>query len=246
MKYLIVGGDSFSDKNFRSTDHPDLDTSWPKWPEMLAEKLGMKCINLAVGGKGNEFIYSTIQDQILSMHNKDEIGLVVAAWSQAQRRDWQLGQYDTNDNEISIPTRNWREDKIDVRGDLLYFIRRSLRYYSAFEILCKRYDIPYMHFQMIDMYTEYLHGRFKGQSAGSVNCSESEILKIIMKYDTTLDTSKFIGWPCTEALGGSPLNRIVFGEHNMNQFVISEEDSHPNADGQVVIADYIYNNMHIV
>ena len=246
MKYLIVGGDSFSDKGFRSTDHPELDTSWPKWPELLAEKLGMECINLAVGGKGNEFIYSTLQDQILSMSNKDEIGLVIAAWSQCQRRDYQLGEYAPRPpNNISIPTRNWREDKIDTRGDLLYFIRRSLRYYSAFEILCERYDIPYMHFQMIDLYVDYLAGRFRGQKS-PVECDESTILKIILGYDKIIDTSKFIGWPCANKLGGGPLNRIVFGEKNMNQYVISEEDPHPNADGQVALADYIYNNLPIV
>jgi len=40
-KILLVSGDSFSDKNFSTMIHPELDTSWPKWPELLADKLNM-------------------------------------------------------------------------------------------------------------------------------------------------------------------------------------------------------------
>ena len=59
-KILIVSGDSFSDKHFQTMIHPELDTSWPKWPEMLAEKLDMDCINLGRCGAGNDYIYETL------------------------------------------------------------------------------------------------------------------------------------------------------------------------------------------
>ena len=71
QKFLIVGGDSFTDKLFRSSAHPILDTSWPKWPEILAEKLDMQCINMGKAGQGNEYIYSTIQDIIVRQKDKD-------------------------------------------------------------------------------------------------------------------------------------------------------------------------------
>ena len=249
MKYLIVSGDSFSDKNFRSSDHPDLDTSWPKWPELLAEKLGMKCINLAIGGKGNEFIYSTLQDQILSMPNKDEIGLVIAAWSQCHRRDFQLGGYSLiDDDQIhTISGSNWQDNKIDSCGDLMYWVKRSLRYYSAFEILCERYNIPYAHTQMIHLYKDYLAGDFRNQEGhypGDSKRDEELILNILLDHDKMLDTSKFIDWPCVKPLGGLPINQEVFGELQQgNPWVISDLDDHPNAAGQVKIAEYIYDWM---
>lgn len=56
-KILIVSGDSFSDKNFRTWIHPELDTSWPKWPEIVAERMNMDCINLAKSGASNDYIY---------------------------------------------------------------------------------------------------------------------------------------------------------------------------------------------
>ena len=80
-KILIVSGDSFSDKDFRTFIHPELDTSWPKWPELLAKKLDMECINLAKSGAGNDYIYESLLETIQDT-DKNRIGLVIAGWSQ--------------------------------------------------------------------------------------------------------------------------------------------------------------------
>ena len=52
-KILLVSGCSNTDKDFYSELHPELDTSWPKWPELLAKKLDMDCVNLGKSGAGN-------------------------------------------------------------------------------------------------------------------------------------------------------------------------------------------------
>ena len=44
-KLLIVSGDSYTANNYKSILHPELDTSWPMWPELLADRLNMECIN---------------------------------------------------------------------------------------------------------------------------------------------------------------------------------------------------------
>ena len=64
MKKLIVSGCSWGDTNFFSSFHPDMDCDWPKWPEILAEKLGMECVNLCKCGAGQEYIYSSLCDYI--------------------------------------------------------------------------------------------------------------------------------------------------------------------------------------
>ena len=86
MKKLIVSGCSWCDNNFISVFHPELDCSWPKWPEMLAEKIGMECINLGKCGAGSEYIYNSLLETVT--HTSD-VGLVIAAWSKSERRDWQ-------------------------------------------------------------------------------------------------------------------------------------------------------------
>jgi hypothetical protein len=263
MKYLIVSGDSFTDDNFSTPHHPDLDCSWPKWPEILAEKLGMKLINLAICGKGQEFIYSSLQDQILSMPDKSEIGLVIAAWSQCQRRDYQMGGYYINpdDNIDSYTNSNWHDQRVDSKGDLVYWASKSLRYFSAFEMMCERYNIPYAHTQMIDLYKDYIGGKFGNKPPSGIDIAgqhlnmykgdrekdEAAILKLILSYDKIIDTSKFLGWPLAKELGGNPLNRDVFGEDYEDEepWIISYLDNHPNAAGQVKIAEYLYDRLDI-
>ena len=75
-KILLVSGCSNTEKDFNSELHPDLDCSWPKWPEILAKKLNMNCINLGLSGSGNEYIYSTLLEKIIST-DKNKIGLII-------------------------------------------------------------------------------------------------------------------------------------------------------------------------
>ena len=51
-KVLIASGDSWTKEK----------RSFPHWPEILANKLDMKYINLGCAGKGNEFIYNNMID----------------------------------------------------------------------------------------------------------------------------------------------------------------------------------------
>ena len=93
-KYLIVSGCSWGDPNFISAEHPDMDTSWKMWPEILAEKLDMKLINLCKSGQGQEYIYSTLIDKLQTIPIS-QIGLMIAAWSTAPRRDYQMSGFTT-------------------------------------------------------------------------------------------------------------------------------------------------------
>ena len=147
MKYLIVSGDSNTEANFESISHPDWDFSYKKWPELLAEKLGMKVINLAGGGQGNEFIYTTLRNEIVEIEDKSQIGLVIAAWSQAPRKDFKIGRL-----------KPWTSLRTDTHGNLPWWVERSLGFYLDFQILCERYNIPYVQFQMIELFEHYFAG----------------------------------------------------------------------------------------
>ena len=94
-KILLVSGCSFTAPKFYSHIHPDLDCSWPKWPELLAKKLDMKCINLSKSGAGQEYIYSSLVDTLQTL-NINDIGLVLPAWSTAPRRDFIDLQFPSN------------------------------------------------------------------------------------------------------------------------------------------------------
>ena len=241
MKYLIVSGDSNTAYDFDSISHPDMDFSYKKWPELLAEKLGMKCINVANCGSGNEFIYTTIRNEIVKIKDKSEIGLVIAAWSQAPRKDYKEGT-------------NWTALRVDPHGNLPFWVEKSLGHYLDFQILCERYNIPYVQFQMLELFEHYLRGIVPSQTdvyfgadpntrskyPGDKRKDEARILKFILEYEAKLDTSKFMGWPPVEELGGWRFkDKLDLWTNKESPMRVSPEDNHPNGPGHIAICDKI-------
>jgi len=209
MKKLIVSGDSCTEKEFDSPAHPDKDFDYPKWPEHVGKQLNMEVINLARGGSGNSFIYSSLQDAIMQIPN-DEIGLVIAGWTQSHRKDWEEGRLEHWRPGFKEPTFTmspWRSTRVDKDGDLIHFVRKSLRTYIAFQNLCENNNIPYFHFQMGDIFENMLHGlkpteaeiaRGKPRDSrekyrGSKSPDLRKILDLLTQY--TPHIKNFMGWP---------------------------------------------------
>ena len=249
-KILLTSGDSFTDKNWTSEMHPDYDTSYPKWPEILADKLGMENVNLGKGGSGNEYIYTSLLEYITNPKNSiDDIGLVVPAWSQIQRKDYQQGQ-----------SGRWVNTRIDPHGDAYSLSNRSLKFYLSFQILCERYNINYHQVQMINFHHDLINGLSYGHGKVSRDFSlrnkriiypydkikdTNRVLQCILEYEKRINTDKFIGWPIAEELGGFTLcsnGSPIFMKHDRSAKV-SEYDAHPNKKGHEMIAEYIYDRL---
>ena len=240
MKYLIVSGDSNTEANFESISHPDWDFSYKKWPELLAEKLGMKVINVAGGGQGNEYIYTTLRNEIVEIEDKSQIGLVIAAWSQAPRKDFKIGRLKT-----------WTSLRTDTHGNLPWWVERSLGFYLDFQILCERYNIPYVQFQMIELFEHYFAG-YPSQTEihygadpneqkkypGNEKLDKKYILKSIMDYEKKLDISKFMGWPPVKELGGWRFkDHLDLWDEKDSPMRVSTLDNHPNELGHIAVCD---------
>ena len=224
MKKLVVSGCSWGDQIFFSPFHPDMDCDWPKWPEILAEKLGMKCVNLCKCGAGQEYIYSSISDY-LQKTPKEEIGQVIAAWSTAPRRCFQIKN-------------RWSNDRKDMRGDIAYWTERSIRYQYAFQNLMEQTQLPYLHFQMISLYRGHLWELRKKIDKNKVEEMRKSVLDTIKNTPYKFN-DKFINWPGDDELGGYTLEFGVLKEEHK----ISELDRHPNAAGQQKIAEYLYDRL---
>ena len=137
-KYLIVSGCSFTTSHYRSSFHPEVHALWPKWPELLADKLDLKLINLGASGAGNEYILSSLVDEI-NKRNVNDIEMVIAAWSRCDRRDYSING-------------RWTNDRVDSRGDLDYHISRTNRYKQLLESFCNDKKVSCKQFQMIELY----------------------------------------------------------------------------------------------
>jgi len=187
-KKLIVSGCSFTDKNFYSQSEPNYDCSFTKWPELLAEKLDMDCINLGACGSGNHYIYSTLIEEIIRTP-KEEIGLVIAAWSQVQRDDFQkygkftprVFSYRDNYNKDMI----WRNKRTGKEGNIFYWMLDHLRRIVSFDSLCKSHNIPYRQVQMLSPFNAWLGGLMKTDFEIYRNQNNPDFVKRY-KYEPTI------------------------------------------------------------
>ncbi len=246
MKKLIVSGDSCTDLNFESICHPTWNFSWPKWPEHVAKHLGMELVCLAKGGQGNDFIYSTLQDEIMKTP-KEEIGLVIAGWTQCHRKDWQEGWYST-----------WNSLRVDQNGDLLNMIKKSLRHFISFQTLCERYNLPYMHFQMGNLFENMYYGLKPTETDRLLNPKLTDDDRVpykdlktkerdLLMFEHTVGEyedhiNNFMNWPFSVEFGGNNMLEIVQIEET-KELRVSELDNHPNEKGHKVLADELIKRM---
>jgi hypothetical protein len=210
----------------------------------------MNCVNLGKAGAGNEYIYSSLLDYISNPSiSKDSIGLVIAGWSQIQRKDYQQGQYG-----------RWTNLRNDPHGDAFSLANKSLKFYLSFQYLCEKFNLNYYQVQMINFHSDLLGGLKYGHGMIYDNPSlnnkvieyqydkekdKKRVLKCILSYDKKINTDKFIGWPIAWELGGFTLcsQATPIFDRNDKSVKVSDLDDHPNAKGQLKIAEYIHDRL---
>ena len=233
-KTLIVSGCSCTNPNFTSDYHPDMDCSWPKWPELLAEKLDMKCINLGHNGAGNTYIYTSLLDQIVKM-NPDDIGLVIPAWTQVHRKDIKVRGIWKHIGDISLPDYTAIRNKmppISVAGNA----DKSLTYYYNLQEICKSKKIPLKQFQMLP----FFRSSKRAPKDLFMTWGDLEMLNN-HPYFNKIDDN-FIGWPTEKRLGGFNFCDDILDIYaNEKTYCISDLDNHPNTKGQEKIAEFLYD-----
>ena len=163
-KKLIAIGCSFTEHYLNNPMSPDFDHNFPRWPQHLADKLDMECVNLGAAGQGNEYILSKLIDTVLSEKN---IGLVVLMWSEWIRQDFQdpaNGWYSFHPHRDNSETEKYPIDSKSRNSILQYnntydVTMKSLRHFLIAQMLLK--DIPYLMIQG----TSPLKGKFPGSNA---------------------------------------------------------------------------------
>tara|TARA_Y100001972_G_scaffold103960_1_gene130608 strand:+ start:496 stop:1185 length:690 start_codon:yes stop_codon:yes gene_type:complete len=226
-KILLVSGCSFTTHDFVSVYHPEKDCSYEKWPKILAEKLNMDCINLGRSGAGNEYISNTLIDQIEAM-DKSKIGLVIPAWSQCRRRDYQT-YFERSKSTI------WRHEMYDLHGDTRYWIRKSLKTQYFFQIYCDYYNIPYKQVQMIELFKDNLKIK---------TTVEKEHYNVFAKSEVYFNKLKnFIGETSSILSLQDVLTDNRARGEKYEEFSLSSQDRHPSEKGHHLIAEYIYENI---
>mgnify|MGYP000150112708 CR=1 FL=1 len=72
-KYILAAGCSFTHKDFTSNVYTELDTSYPKWPEIFGEYKNLPVENLGQSGVGNDYITNIVTRRILEDHKNSHL-----------------------------------------------------------------------------------------------------------------------------------------------------------------------------
>ena len=237
---MIAGGCSFTDANFTSLFHDDLDTSWDKWPAIFGKKHEFEVLNVGKSGSGNAHICQSV---INAVNENPSTELVLVLWSGWDR----IRVYRTNFCPIGVLSKKAKINE-ESEKNILDKYPHYKSVYDVSKIMIDNYlDInAILNQNMFHMWIlkDFLEKRnikyIFAQGVAPLELTffdEEYIEKTIRKelynflnhiYYDDLDIENFYGWPLFKALGGNHLDKFT---KKGSQFRISELDAHPNAKG---------------
>lgn len=265
-KYILAAGCSFTDAGWSSSHYPDYDCSYPKWPEVLGDKLGVdNVVNLGKSGACNEFIINKVIDHIL---HEEKPWLVVIGLSEAHRfspygSHWYglinphiLGRQSVEENAKFFTLTEWTEAFVPV-GDWLIsrdqhnghdimreVLSNYIRQVNRIVSFCHRLNIKVIISSLlwpVDIH-DYDAYRAFHKLPKKHQWTSNAIAKMFMncKGFDDVDPKTFIGWPIYPDLGGDMFCTNENGyDTNMT---IGPLDGHPNALGHQYIAEKYYEH----
>jgi len=106
VSYLLAGGDSFTDPNFEAYFNRQYDTSYSKWPEVLAKQLKIsRVINVGRMGGSNQHMFDLIVDQIIVKPPKVVV-VLLTAWDR-------ITPYGCQINPLEVAALSYEKNKLD-------------------------------------------------------------------------------------------------------------------------------------
>lgn len=238
------------------------------WPEIVAEKTNCDLINLSESGAGNLSIYSMALDYIVS--NKVDKAIIV--WSGLGRWEFEALTINLkkrlykNGDPISDSKKGKVKPKNGTRSAWLRYhnhkMHKELDKHNNLEFQTNELDNlanvgvfsletgVYNWFRLIysmQQICKSLKIDLKMfQSVRPLKSVEEnvEASKIIIKdpYLSKVDDKIFKGFPAIDYIGGTCFSDILREYKKSTKNIISEFDSHPNKNGQELIAEYVLND----
>lgn len=223
MDYLIVSGCSFTSSRWR--DLPDK-THIIAWPDYLRDKFfpNAKLLNFADNGVGNDYIFYSLIHGLKTIEPGSKI-MCIAAWTNNCRESWL-----TEDRSIGL------RSNYDTR------LSSSLWIHDNYTHDRRKGKVPYyvknqkFNAQRVNLY-RYALGKF---------CDD---LNVTLHDFNMLEAEYPLGIDCPYELLINPkqslFEKIIFDfiPELENEELLCSDNFHPNAAGQKLIAERVYNEL---
>lgn len=259
-KILLASGCSYTDAKYKSSD-PDIERDWPMWPELMANELNLRCVNVGCSGQGADYILNSIIDQIAIYGNR--IDTVAILWTTGDRVPFfnftlnplvECNPVVAGGNQEGYDPFPWLDNIGVGRVSQKYFnseyfmkdevykhmILNTIRKMFAVIQMCESLNIKFIMYQGLTYFDFYSIQMLV--ETGSINkicyITSSEVIKILTKSPVFAALEKrknnIIGWPLMPEIGGYNFDGL---RHGNEDYYISEKDRHPSKLGQETLAD---------
>ena len=253
-KKIIVGGCSFTDKNYPKFAKPK-PLDFKMWPEHIGSMLNKEVINTARCGYGNQAIYHQTLKAIMN-NRVDHVFVMWTCWirqdfliNDADERDYitldlglkhkvnDLREYRFNHDEWydNSFNKNWLvvdyndKDIVLKQPTMKQIIDTNMNYIYSMQTICEKLNIGYTGVQAMTPIPQFVEGTY----------NVIPFAFNLVKHPLLEKIENFMGWPMLDSLAG--FNIVELCNLSMgSSWRISLEDAHPNEKAQRLIASKIY------
>ena len=224
-KKIIVGGCSFTDKNYPKTARPN-SLDFKMWPEIMGDKLNCEVINTAKCGFGNQAIF---HETLTAIMNNDNVDHVIVMWSDWTRQDFLTSTELNLKDDYRYTTFNpnyqdktWYEKTFKQKyPNTKQLIDTNINYIYSLQTICEKLNIKYT-----------------ALAGPSIDFMDKQPIDQLIDHPFLEKIENFMGWPLFESIGGytvKDLCKSKFGK----AYRVSSIDAHPNEESHKFIADKI-------
>lgn len=252
MYDTVVSGCSFTDPNFKSLKAPHIDTSWPKWPELLGNEMGWSVLNVAGSGYSNERICEEAIEAIRENNNIKRCIIAGTCWTRFAIFGWNFmwdfiiqqetggevmkwwGDEDPETNPIYLKqTRDLKEIVrlvgVKEKNAYRHNLKKQLYALDYLRLVCKQRNIELYFFQMLPIINHLFIDRYniKRQVLNSYEYKTMKgECKFIKRYDSVRENNIILKSFSDKKLRDEDLR-------------VSEYDHHPNKLCHELIAQWL-------
>ena len=261
MSYLLAGGCSFTDENYKSifVEH---DTNYDKWPTIVAKKLGVsRVVNTATSGGSNDMMFKAVMDNIARQKPK-VVFLLLTGWDRVSVHNFSINyatiidtDYENkNESDSNTQLRQWINQQQDIiefcnhtlerSATVKYIINNTMRNLYLLQELCYREDIDLIVAQALrpmcghhfDKVAKEKQDKLFDKNIFNLYAYAKEMIECPY-FDKVNHKRIAVGWPFFEELGGQYFQSLMTDKTHL---IHPELDGHPSAIAHEMFADIFY------
>ena len=253
MSKLLAGGCSWTQQNFHTSLHPDLDCDWKKWPELVIGDWD-EVVNLAQGGSGLDYMIPLLMEYIMTHDNVSHLILQFTSWYR-----WMTPERFFHNPTLALSRHTERADsalkdrlrptlsRMEQIENFFPTTHRSVQYrlhnylilLNALIELCLYKNIKFIGWQGL----HFANSKKKDIDRTAYKYFVNH--KLFHKLDKLNNSGEveFINWPLVDTMADC-MDKILphYRKTGVGEYRISVIDSHPNKKGHEFIAEWINQN----